>query len=115
MPVRGRRPPVPLDLNGLMAYAARILSAWAKTVSELREKLKKRAAQPDDVTEALRRIKEAGYLNDEKFAGSFASWRRDNEGLGKTRVLQDRWHVKWRPPSPRKPSTRFIPEPTRSP
>ena len=72
-----------------MAYAARILSARAQTVSELRDKLQKRAAQPGDVVEALRRIKDAGYLNDEKFAGSFASWRRDNEGLGKTRVLRD--------------------------
>jgi regulatory protein len=89
MPVRGRRTPAPLDLNGLMAYAARVLSARAQTVSELRDKLKKRAARPDDVTEALRRIKDAGYLNDEKFAGAFATWRRDNEGLGKTRVLRD--------------------------
>src|SRR6185369_15368106 len=30
-----------------------------------------------------------GYLNDAKFAESFASARLDNEGLGKSRVLRD--------------------------
>ena len=78
-----------LDREGLMAYAARILSARAQTISELREKLKRRAAQADDVDEVLARLKQMGYLNDERFAEGFASWRRDQEGLGKTRVLRD--------------------------
>jgi len=89
MRARGPRTPVPLDLDGLMTYAARILSARAQTVSELRDKLTSRAARSEHVAEALRRIKQAGYLNDEKFAGSFATWRRENEGFGKTRVLRD--------------------------
>ena len=72
-----------------MAYSARILSARAQTISELREKLKRRAAEPGDVDEVLGRLKQMGYLNDERFAEGFASWRRDQEGLGKTRVLRD--------------------------
>ncbi|MGA3187650.1 MAG: RecX family transcriptional regulator [Bryobacteraceae bacterium] len=79
----------PLDANGLMSFAAQALSARALTISELREKLKRRAADPDDVDIVLTRLKESGYLNDQKFAESYASWRRDDGGFGKTRVLRD--------------------------
>jgi regulatory protein len=79
----------PLDLNGLMTYAARALSGRAQSVSELREKLKRRAARPEDVDAALTRLKELGLVNDQRFAGSFAAWRRENQGFGKARVLRD--------------------------
>lgn len=79
----------PLDLNGLMAYAARTLAARAQTVSEMRSKLKRRAASPEDAEEAMRRLKQSGYLNDQRFADSLANWRLENEGLGKTRVARD--------------------------
>jgi regulatory protein len=79
----------PLDLNGLMAYAARTLSARAQTISEMREKLKRRAARPEDIDEVLGRLKRSGYLNDQRFADSLATWRRESEGLGKTRVVRD--------------------------
>ncbi len=84
-----RKKPTPLDRAGLMSYSAKVLSVRSQTISELREKLKRRAAQADDVDDVLQRLKEMGYLNDERFAETFASWRRDNEGLGKTRVLRD--------------------------
>jgi regulatory protein len=84
-----RRTPKLLDENGLMAFAARALSARALTSSELHDKLKRRAAQPSDVDSVLARLKEAGYLNDQRFADSYASWRRDDGGLGKTRVMRD--------------------------
>ena len=72
-----------------MAYAARTLAARAQTVAEMREKLKRRAARREDVEDVLARLKEAGYLNDKRLADSFANWRRENEGLGKSRVLRD--------------------------
>src|SRR5580698_8274814 len=81
--------PKPLDRNGLMTFAAQALSARALTISELREKLKRRAAEASDVDEVLARLKESGYLNDQRFADSYASWRRDDGGFGKTRVLRD--------------------------
>jgi len=87
--MKSRKSPQPLDVNGLMAYAARTLASRAQTISELREKLRRRAARREDVDEVLSRLKEAGYLNDQRFAESFASWRRDNIGIGKTRVLRD--------------------------
>ena len=55
-----------------MAFAARALSTRALTVSELREKLKRRAGEASDVEDVLARLKEAGYLNDQRFAESYA-------------------------------------------
>jgi regulatory protein len=81
--------PKPLDENGLLAFAAQALSARALSIGELREKLKRRAAEPSDVEIVLARLKESGYLNDRRFADSYASWRRDDGGFGKTRVLRD--------------------------
>lgn len=84
-----RKAAKPLDIDGLMAYAARILSARAQTTSELREKLRRRAAERADVDRVLAKLKEFGYLNDRRFAESFATWQRDQQGLGKTRVVRD--------------------------
>ena len=72
-----------------MNYAARALSARALSSSELREKLRRRAARKEDVDGVLGRLKDAGYLNDKRFAELFANWRRDNGGFGKTRVMRD--------------------------
>jgi regulatory protein len=83
------RTPKPLDVEGLMNYAARALSARAYTVSELKTRLKKRAVRADDVDTVLGKLKDAGMLNDRRFAGSFADWRRENQGMGKTRVMRD--------------------------
>ncbi|MEP6539314.1 MAG: RecX family transcriptional regulator [Bryobacteraceae bacterium] len=61
----------------------------ALTVSELREKLKRRAQEAGDVDGVLAKLKEYGYLNDNQFAETFANARRENQGFGKRRVLQD--------------------------
>jgi regulatory protein len=83
------RTPKPLDVEGLMNYAARALSARAYTVSELKTRLTKRAAQKEDVDTVLGKLKDAGMVNDRRFAGSFADWRRESQGMGKTRVMRD--------------------------
>lgn len=83
------RTPKPLDIEGLMDYAAKALSARAYTVSELKTRLKRRAARTEDVETVLARLKDAGVVNDRRFAGSFAEWRRESQGLGKNRVLRD--------------------------
>ena len=94
---KSRKPPAPLDIEGLLAYSARVLTARAQTTSELRQKLTRRAAQPGDVDEVIRRLKENGYLNDQRFAESFANWRRDNDGVGKTKVVRDSMAAPRRP------------------
>jgi regulatory protein len=81
--------PKKLNVEGLLGYAARTLAGRAQSSGELREKLKRRAERREDVDEVLSRLKDLGYLNDKRFAESFASWKRENEGVGKTRVLRD--------------------------
>jgi len=83
------RPLAKLDLEGLLNYAGRSLARRAQSLGELRTRLKQRAARQEDVPEVINRLKEAGFLNDRKFADSFANWRRDNQGLGQARVMRD--------------------------
>ncbi len=78
-----------LDAEALWLYALRVLSGRAYTTGELREKLKRRAERAADVEQALGRLKELGYLNDERYAEAYAASRLAGEKFGKTRVLQD--------------------------
>ncbi|HTP85619.1 MAG TPA: regulatory protein RecX [Bryobacteraceae bacterium] len=79
----------PLDESALMDYAARLLSGRAYTIGEMREKLRRRAARPDDVNTVLVNLRRIGYLDDARFADQFAAGRLENEGHGRTRVLRD--------------------------
>ncbi len=83
------RQPKPLDRDALMTYALRALAGRALSAGELREKLRRRAASPADVTPVVDKLKEAGYLDDSRFAQSYASARLENQGFGKMRVLRD--------------------------
>lgn len=84
-----RYSPKLLDEEGLLNYAAHALAGRAQSLNELRDRLKRRAARQEDVPRVIARLKESGFLNDRKFADSFASWRRENQGLGKARVMRD--------------------------
>jgi len=78
-----------LDESGLMDYAVRILGGRAYSLGEVREKLRRRAANAGEVDGVLTRLKEAGYVNDRQFAEGFAAGRLENAGFGKMRVLRD--------------------------
>ncbi len=79
----------PLEAEDLLNYALRSFAVRAQTISELRDKLRRRAAQPSDVDEVLSKMKQAGFLNDRTFADSYATARLENRGFGKMRVLRD--------------------------
>jgi regulatory protein len=83
------RRPRSLNAESLWSHALKLLSGRAQSAGELREKLRRRAARLSDVDGVLARLKELGYLDDRRYAESFASARLTNERLGKTRVLQD--------------------------
>jgi regulatory protein len=83
------RKPKLLELEELKSYAALALASRAQSTSELRTRLRKRAANPGDVEEILAYLKESGYVDDERFAGAFAGWRKENQGFGKSRVVRD--------------------------
>jgi regulatory protein len=84
-----QRQPLRLEAAALWEYALRVLGGRAHSSGELREKLRRKALRAADVDPTIARLKEYGYLDDRKFAESFASARLENEGLGKTRVLAD--------------------------
>ena len=78
-----------LDAERLWTYALRLLAGRAYSSGEVREKLRRRAQREADVDNALARLKELGYLNDRRFAETFANARLTGEKLGSTRVVQD--------------------------
>jgi regulatory protein len=84
-----KRPPQPLDREKLLNVALRALGGRAHSSGELREKLRRRAQSDEDVDAVLAKLKEAGYLNDRKFAEAYAAARLEDQGLGKMRVLRD--------------------------
>lgn len=78
-----------LDADALWEYALKLLAGRAYSSGEFREKLKRRAAREGDVDAAIARLKDLGYLNDQRFAESFAAARLSGEKLGKMRVIRD--------------------------
>ena len=84
-----KRQPQPLDRDKLLNVALRALGGRAHSSGELREKLRRRAENNEDVDAVLAKLKESGYLNDRQFAESYAAARLQNQGLGKIRVLRD--------------------------
>jgi len=83
------RKPRLLDSAGLWAYALRALSGRAHSTGELRDKLARRAQTHGDVETILARLKDHGYLNDSRYAESYAAARLANEKLGGSRVERD--------------------------
>lgn len=79
----------PLDAAGLWEFALKSLGARACSSGELRQKLRARAERAEDVDATLARLKEYRYLDDRRFAESFATARLENQRLGKHRVVRD--------------------------
>lgn len=73
----------------LHLYGLRLLAGRALSETEVRIRLKRRAAEADDIEPAIAKLREYGFLNDEKFAESFASTRRDSGTVGRQRALRD--------------------------
>lgn len=84
-----KKQPKALDRGQLLNVALRALGGRAHSSGELREKLRRRAANDDDVEAVLAKLREDGYLNDRRFAENYAAARLQNQGLGKARVLRD--------------------------
>ncbi|MCS7024028.1 MAG: recombination regulator RecX [Bryobacteraceae bacterium] len=81
--------PKRLSQNELWEYAVKQLASRAQAVGELRQKLLRRAEKGEDVEAVLARLKEAGALDDRKFAEYFAARRLENDNFGKWRVLAE--------------------------
>jgi regulatory protein len=84
-----QRPPQPLNAASLWEYALKVLAGRAQSSGELREKLRRRAERVEDVDDVLSRLKQSGYLNDQRYAESYASSRLTGDKFGRTRVIRD--------------------------
>jgi len=84
-----KRTPRRLDAEGLWQLALKALGGRACSSGEMREKLRARAERLEDVDDILARLKQYRYLDDRRFAESFAAARLENQRLGKNRVSQD--------------------------
>jgi regulatory protein len=87
--VRVRKPVRKLAAEELFEYAVGCLGRRAYSSEDLRARLRLRAAHPADVEAAIARLKDVGYLDDARYAESFARNRAENDGFGRMRVLRD--------------------------
>jgi len=82
----------PLEYGSLLEYAVRSLASRMKSERDLRRLMGQKALPGDEGREAIDRViaklKELGYLSDERFAADFTRLRRDNEKFGQRRVQQ---------------------------
>ncbi len=83
-----RRPQL-LESSQLWEYALKALAARDHSSGQLREKLRRRAARKEDVEGILSRLKQSGYLNDRRYAETYAAARLSSQGFGKIRVVRD--------------------------
>lgn len=78
-----------LDAAALWEYALKVLGGRAHSTGELREKLRRRAERVEDIDDILTRLKQDGYLDDRRYAESYAASRLSGEKFGRTRVIHD--------------------------
>jgi regulatory protein len=74
-----------------MARAVRLLAAKARSRAELRERLLEKSEEAT-VDRTILRLEQLGYLNDERFAASFASTRIASRPIGGARLRRDLHH-----------------------
>jgi regulatory protein len=88
------RPRKPLDPERARARtlqrAVKLLAAKPRSVEELRERLLEKEWTDEAAADyALAKLKEYGYLDDERFAFGFASYRVRQKPLGRQRLARD--------------------------
>jgi regulatory protein len=70
--------------------AVKLLAAKPRSVAELRERLLRGKTTNVEVVETvIARLREYGYLNDERFAFSYASYKVKQRPLGRRRLERD--------------------------
>ena len=91
---RKARPPRTVDAEKArertLQRAVKLLAAKPRSVAELRERLlEKEWTTPEIVEAVLARLGEYGYLDDERFAFGFASYRVRQRPVGRQRLARD--------------------------
>lgn len=91
---RKERPPRVIDQEKArertLQRAVKLLAAKPRSIQELRERLlEKQWTDEAAVEHALAKLKEYGYLDDERFAFGFASYRVRQKPVGRQRLARD--------------------------
>ncbi|HZQ95264.1 MAG TPA: regulatory protein RecX [Candidatus Sulfotelmatobacter sp.] len=79
----------------LYEYAVAALARRMRTVAELKRLMRARIEEPESeygetlVELVIRRLKDQGYLNDSQYAACYSSMRRDNQKVGRRRVITE--------------------------
>src|ERR1700730_10128061 len=79
----------------LYEYAGGALARRMRTVAELKRLFRARVDDAESeygqtlVELVIRRLKDQGYLNDSQYAAYYSSLRRDNQKLGRMRVVTE--------------------------
>ena len=79
----------------LYEYAVAALARRMRTVAELKRLMRGRIEEPESeygetlVELVIRRLKDQGYLNDSQYAAYYSSMRRDNQKVGRMRVIKE--------------------------
>jgi len=77
-------------LRKTFARAVKLLAAKPRSVAELRERLLRGKNIDEEVVETvISRLREYGYLNDERFAFSYASYKVKQKPVGRRRLERD--------------------------
>ena len=83
----------PVGETGLFEYAVGALARRMRTERDLRRLMKMRAEEGEAGARAMdavvARLKELGYLSDERFAENYTRVRKEHEKFGRRRVQQD--------------------------
>lgn len=70
--------------------AVKLLAAKPRSIAELRERLLRgKDTNQEVVEEVIARLREYGYLNDERFAFSYASYKVKQRPIGRRRLERD--------------------------
>jgi regulatory protein len=82
----------PLEVGELLEYAVKSLASKMKSERDLRQRMKDRA-EPGEagsvaIDAVILKLKDLGYLNDERFAADYTRMRQENEKFGRRRVQQ---------------------------
>jgi regulatory protein len=85
----------PYSEDELYDYAVGALARRMRTVAELKRLMRARIEEPESeygvtlVELVIRRLKDQGYLNDSQYAAYYSSMRRDNQKVGRRRVITE--------------------------
>lgn len=88
------REPRPVDpakaREKTMQRAVKLLAAKPRSIAELRERLLEKQWTDESVVDGvIEKLREYGYLNDERFAFSFASYKVRQKPVGRVRLKRD--------------------------